>query len=57
MTAVFGGVVPQGSSSAPSRPLQVKALAICHVLEERMREFRDSIPLFADLKDEALRER
>ena len=36
---------------------QVKALAICHVLEEKMREFRDSIPLFADLKNDALRDR
>jgi hypothetical protein len=26
-------------------------------LEERMREFKDSIPLFADLKNDALRDR
>lgn len=38
-------------------PKEVKALSICHVLEERMREFKDSIPLFADLKNDALRER
>jgi dynein heavy chain len=38
-------------------PKEVKALSICHVLEERMREFKNSIPLFADLKNDALRER
>lgn len=38
-------------------PKEVKALPICHVLEERMREFKESIPLFADLKNDALRER
>ena len=38
-------------------PKEVKALAVCHVLEERMREFKDSIPLFADLKNDALRDR
>ena len=38
-------------------PKDVKALAVCHVLEERMREFKDSIPLFADLKNDALRDR
>lgn len=38
-------------------PKEVKALPICHVLEERMREFKDSIPLFADLKNDALRDR
>ncbi len=38
-------------------PKEVKALPVCHVLEERMREFKDSVPLFADLKNEALRER
>ena len=27
-------------------PKEVKALPICHVLEERMREFKDSVPLF-----------
>ena len=38
-------------------PKEVKALAVCHVLDERMREFKDSIPLFADLKNDALRDR
>ena len=38
-------------------PKEVKALPICHVLEERMREFKDSVPLFADLKNDALRDR
>lgn len=38
-------------------PKEVKALSVCQVLEERMREFKDSIPLFADLKNEALRDR
>ena len=38
-------------------PKEVKALPICHILEERMREFKDSIPLFQDLKNEALRDR
>ena len=38
-------------------PKEVKTLSICHVLEERMREFKDSIPLFSDLKNDALRER
>ena len=35
----------------------MKALGVCHVLEERMMEFKNSIPLFADLKNDALRER
>ena len=38
-------------------PKEIKALPLCQVLEERMREFKDSIPLFADLKNDALRER
>ena len=38
-------------------PKEVKALSIFHVLEEKMRSFKDSIPLFADLKNEALRDR
>lgn len=38
-------------------PKEVKALPICHVLEERMREFKNSVPLFADLKNDALRDR
>lgn len=38
-------------------PREVKALALCHILEEKMKEFKNSIPLFSDLKNEALRER
>ena len=38
-------------------PKEVKAMSICQVLEEKMRAFKDSIPLFADLKNDALRER
>lgn len=38
-------------------PREVKALPLCHILEEKMKEFKNSIPLFSDLKNEALRER
>ena len=38
-------------------PKEVKALGACQVLEEKMRSFKESIPLFADLKNDALRER
>ena len=38
-------------------PKEVKAMGVCQVVEEKMREFKDSIPLFADLKNDALRER
>lgn len=38
-------------------PREAKALPICHILEEKMKEFKNSIPLFSDLKNEALRER
>nr|WAW84832.1 axonemal dynein heavy chain 10 [Halisarca dujardinii] len=38
-------------------PKDVKAIPLFRVVEERMKEFKDSIPLFADLKSEALRER
>lgn len=38
-------------------PKEVKSMSVCHALEERMKEFRDSLPLFVDLKHEALRER
>ena len=38
-------------------PKEVRTLPICHVLEERMGEFKNSIPLFSDLKNDALRER
>ena len=32
-------------------------MGMYQVLEENMRGFKDSIPLFADLKNEALRDR
>ena len=35
-------------------PKEVKAMGVCQVVEEKMREFKDSIPLFADLKNDAL---
>ena len=38
-------------------PKEVKALSVCHRLEERMKEFKNSIPLFSDLKNDALRDR
>lgn len=38
-------------------PKEIKGMGVCQVLEENMRGFKDSIPLFADLKNEALRER
>ena len=38
-------------------PRDVKNLPIGKVLDERMKEFRDSLPLFVDLKHEALRDR
>ena len=38
-------------------PREVKNLEIGKVLDERMKEFRDSLPLFVDLKHEALRDR
>ena len=38
-------------------PKDIKALPICRVLEEKMKEFKESIPLFADLKNDALRDR
>lgn len=38
-------------------PREVKNLPVGKVLEEKMREFRDSLPLFVDLKHEALRDR
>ena len=38
-------------------PKEVKGMGICQVLEEKMRSFKESIPLFADLKNDALRER
>lgn len=38
-------------------PKDMKALPVCQLVEERMKAFKDSIPLFADLKNDALRER
>ena len=38
-------------------PREVKSLPVAVTVEEKMKEFKDSIPLFADLKNEALRER
>jgi len=38
-------------------PKSIKSLPICRVLEEKMKEFKESIPLFADLKNDALRDR
>ncbi|XP_021370512.1 dynein heavy chain 10, axonemal-like isoform X1 [Mizuhopecten yessoensis] len=38
-------------------PRDVKSLQAARALESKMKEFRDSLPLFVDLKHEALRER
>ena len=38
-------------------PREVKSLSVAGTVEGKMKEFKDSIPLFADLKHEALRER
>ena len=38
-------------------PKNIKSLPVCRVLEEKMKEFKESIPLFADLKNDALRDR
>ena len=38
-------------------PRDVKAMDAAKLLEAKMKEFKDSIPLFLDLKNEALRER
>ena len=38
-------------------PREVKNLSVANTIEGRMKQFKDSIPLFADLKNEALRER
>jgi len=38
-------------------PKNIKSLPIYRVLEEKMKEFKESIPLFADLKNDALRDR
>ncbi len=38
-------------------PRDVKNMPIGKVLDSKMKEFRDSLPLFVDLKHEALRDR
>ncbi|KAJ8275548.1 hypothetical protein COCON_G00073000 [Conger conger] len=38
-------------------PKEVHSLPVAFFLEDRMKEFKDSLPLLVDLKDEALRER
>jgi len=38
-------------------PKQVKALPPAQHLDAKMREFKEAIPLFLDLKNEALRDR
>ena len=38
-------------------PRDIKNMVVAKILEEKMKEFRDSLPLFVDLKHEALRDR
>ena len=38
-------------------PRDVKSTQTARALESKMKEFRDSLPLFGDLKHDALRER
>lgn len=38
-------------------PREVKQMPVARALDEKMREFKDSLPLFVDLKHEALRDR
>jgi len=38
-------------------PKDIRMLPLTRTVDEMMREFRDSLPLFTDLKHEALRER
>lgn len=38
-------------------PKEVRELGVCHSLEATLQEFKHSIPLFQDLKNEALRDR
>ena len=38
-------------------PREVRNLAVGRALDETLKEFRDSLPLFMDLKHEALRDR
>jgi dynein heavy chain len=38
-------------------PRDVRSMQAARALESKMKEFRDSLPLFVDLKHDALRER
>jgi dynein heavy chain, axonemal len=38
-------------------PREVKSMAVARTLENKMKAFKDALPLMADLKHEALRER
>lgn len=38
-------------------PKEVKNMPAGRMLDEKMKEFKDALPLFVDLKHEALRER
>lgn len=38
-------------------PKDVRQLSLAKTIDEMMKEFRDSLPLFVDLKHEALRPR
>lgn len=38
-------------------PREVKSMQAARAVESKMKEFRDSLPLFVDLKHDALRER
>ncbi len=38
-------------------PKDIKALSLCRTLDAKIKEFKDSIPLFQDLKNDALRDR
>ena len=38
-------------------PKEIKQLGLCRTLEAKIKEFKDSIPLFQDLKNDALRDR
>ena len=38
-------------------PKEVRNMKVGRTVEEKLKEFRDSLPLFVDLKHEALRDR
>jgi len=38
-------------------PKEIRNMPVARILDEKMKEFRDSLPLFVDLKHEALRDR